>query len=263
MTPQRLDLIYCIHWESSWHVGSGYASAAADRLIRRFGGIHGTPFVPGSLLKGVLRHQCERLVLALGFEAVDPHATSKSQEDQLVQHFQPLTKSPLMVDRLFGSRFQGECLFMDNALPPAGLQSLSDHQASTLRTRTALDRVTGTVREGHLFTTELVEGGGAPVLEGRLRARHPGGVLTPNGERFPFEYALLVTALLSMETLGGNKSAGLGQCRLTIKEGTLRWNGAERGIDYALASFEENYDVSRNRDEWTDMVKLVRGEDLT
>ena len=55
MKPQRLDLCYHIVWRGRWHVGSGYQSAVADRLVQRL--LDGAPFVPGSQIKGVLRHQ--------------------------------------------------------------------------------------------------------------------------------------------------------------------------------------------------------------
>ena len=35
MQPQRLDLCYKIVWTGRSHVGSGYQSAVADRLLRR------------------------------------------------------------------------------------------------------------------------------------------------------------------------------------------------------------------------------------
>jgi CRISPR/Cas system CSM-associated protein Csm3 (group 7 of RAMP superfamily) len=253
MKPQRLDLTYRIHWESSWHVGSGYASAAVDRLIRRFGAAVRVPFVPGSLIKGVLRHQCERLVSALGLDAVDPHATSKEQEKQLVRHFQPLADSTLVVDRLFGSRYQGECLFLDNATPSTGVPANeSDGPTSGLRTRTAMDRVTGTALEGHLFTTEMAYPG--TPLTGRLRARHPAGVLTQDGEQCPFEYAVLIASLLSLDTLGGNKSAGAGRCQVSIPDRSLWWNGQPLDIPEALRSFEVL------EGDWTEWVQAVRAE---
>lgn len=265
MKPQRLDLTYCVQWQGNWHVGSGYSSAAANRLVRR---CQGMPFVPGSLVKGVLRHQCERLVLALGQQAVDPHATSDEQEKRLVKYFRPLRDSPLMVDRLFGTRYQGECLFVDNAVYQQKEQASSHDAAddvcknlndSMLRTRTAMDRVTGTVAEQHLFTTEINE---APnvTMWGRLRARHPAGVLTQDEDGFPFEYTLLVASLLSIDALGGDKSAGLGRCSFSIPESSLRWNGEDYTCDEALASFDEHYDKSENRDEWMEMARLIREE---
>ena len=61
--------------------------------------------------------------------------------------------------------------------------------------RTAIDRVTGTVMDQHLFTTEVVQ---ADVnLRGEIRARHPRGVLTQDADGFPYEYALLLAGISS------------------------------------------------------------------
>ena len=240
MKPQRLDIGYRIAWNGRWHVGSGYGSAAVDRLQQRLGGA-GAPFVPGSQVKGVLRHQCERLALALGLEAVDPHAGAGEGDRSLVEHFRPLAKSKLLIDRLFGSRYQGECVFVTNAVP-----SKAEKGTPAVAARTAIDRVTGTVMERHLFTTELVE---ADVeLQGAIRARHPGGVLTQEDEGLPYEYALLVAGLLSLDTLGGDKSTGLGRCEVRIE--SLRWNGENMSPEAALTSFEEL--------EWADMIEMLR-----
>lgn len=242
MQSQRLDLCYEIVWKGRWYVGSGYQSAVADRLLRRMGG-DGAPFVPGSQVKGVLRHQCERLALALCLEAVDPH-----DERSLIGHFTPLSKSHLIVDRLFGSRYQGECLFVTNAMPV-----LPDGEKKTsVQTRIAMDRVTGTVMEQHLFTTELPEG--AINLQGKIRGRHPAGVLTQYDDEFPYEYALLVAALLSLNALGGNKSVGLGRCKVKLKGKTLCWNGVHIPQDDALQNFQE--------EDWQTMLELLREEQM-
>ena len=249
MKPQRLDLKYRIAWKGRWHVGSGYQSAAADRLQQRWGGRDGTPFVPGSQMKGVLRHQCERLALALDVEAVDPHAGAETGDPKLVQHFRPLAKSNLLIDRLFGSRYQGECLFVTNAVAEAR----APQGGTTVAARTALDRVTGTVMEQHLFTTELVEGD--ICLRGDVRARHPVGVLTQQDGDFPYEYALLVAGLLSLDALGGDKSVGLGRCEIGLEPESLRWNGRTVSPTFALRSFAEER-------EWAEMIELVREVNL-
>ena len=93
MKPQRLDLCYEIVWNGRWHIGSGYQSAVADRLLRRMGGVKGDPFVPGSQLKGVLRYQCERLALALDLEAINPHDVTKDDKQNLLAHFTSLANS--------------------------------------------------------------------------------------------------------------------------------------------------------------------------
>lgn len=242
MNPQRLDLGYRIVWQGRWHVGSGYQSATADRLLRRLP--DGRPFVPGSQIKGVLRHQCEQLALALGLEAVDPHAVSEAQNQRLVKHFSPLARSELVVDRLFGSRYQGECLFVTNAMPISSEAT----SATPVQARTAIDRLTGTVMEQRLFTTELAQGDTS--MQGKIRARHPAGVLTQEGDGFPYEYALLVAALLSLSTLGGDKSVGLGRCEMPVE--SLRWNGQPVLQDNALQSFGE--------EEWGEWVNTLREE---
>ena len=233
MEPQRLDLCYEIVWKGRWHIGSGYQSAVADRLLRRMGGVKGDPFVPGSQLKGVLRYQCERLALALDLEAINPHAVTRDDEQNLLNHFTPLANSKLIVDRLFGSRYQGECLFVTNAM---SVSSDVENKA-VVQTRTAMDRATGTVMEQHLFTTELVEG--TTKLQGRIRGRHPTGVLTQYEGGFPYEYALLLFALPLLDSLGGDKSVGLGRCNIKIREESLLWNGCHISLDNALQNFQE------------------------
>ena len=247
MVPQRLDLEYCIKWTGCWHVGSGYQGVAADRLVRRIGGRNGTPFVPGSQIKGVLRHQCERLALSLGLDALDPHASSQEHSQRLVRHFVPLSQSDLVVDRLFGSRYQGECLFVRNALPKS-----EGKTRVSVRARTAMDRVTGTVIEQRLFTGEQAEGD--IHLYGSLRARHAAGILTPEEgtEGFPLEYSLLVAGLLSLDAMGGDKSIGLGQCELQLEPDTLRWNGQDIATDDALSSLKD--------EEWGELLDMTRGE---
>lgn len=255
MKPQRLDLKYEIVWQGRWHVGSGYQSAATNRLLQRMGGVDGTPFVPGSQIKGVLRHQCERFALALGLEAINPHAGIEKDDQKLVRHFKPLAESSLVVDRLFGNRYQGECLFVTNAKPvPSGEKD--EKTATAVQPRTALDRVTGTVMEQHLFTTEFAEGGAN--LQGTLRARHPAGVLTQEYDGFPYEYALLLAALMSLDTLGGDKSVGLGRCEILLKEDTLCWNSKRISSDNIFQSFKDLRKDLRN--DWREMLEILREE---
>ena len=250
MQPQRLDLEYHIVWQGRWHVGSGYQSAATNRLLHRMGGIDGSPFVPGSQIKGVLRHQCERFARALCLEATNPHAGIEEDDQKLIKHFTPLAKSSLVVDRLFGSRYQGECLFVTNAEPVLP----TEKAVTSVQPRTALDRVTGTVMEQHLFTTEFAEGGAN--LQGAIRARHQAGVLTQEEDGFPYEYALLLATLLSLDTLGGDKSTGLGRCKIRLKKETLCWNNQCLSLDEALQSFKDE------PDEWGEMLKILRGEPI-
>lgn len=243
---QRLDLSYEVHWKGNWHVGSGYSAALADRLVRRRGGRRaGALFVPGSQVKGVLRHQCERLAAGLGCRVVQPHATDEAQQQELVESFKPLSESRLLVDRLFGTRFEGECLFVEDAVA-------REHKRDTSPlARTAIDRLTGTVREQHLFVTEVAHPTAQP-LQGRIRARHPDGVPTQDGDSFPYEYGLLLAGLATLDSLGGDKSIGLGRCEVIVTAAT--WNGT--AIDPAA-------EVQRcfAEPDWLFLVQMLRGEE--
>ncbi len=121
-----------------------------------------------------------------------------------------------------------------------------------LRSRTSIDRATGTVRHRALFITEVVAGSGWSLC-GWLRARHPPGVLTQDDGGFPFEYALLLAGLLSIDRLGSEKSAGLGKCQIAIPDGKVRWNDdPQYPLAQALTSLEDP--------EWLEMLKLLRSE---
>lgn len=251
--PQRLDVEFTITWEAGWHVGSGQGSARVDRLLRRRAcGPRGVrvPFVPGSQIKGVLRHQCERLLALLGGNVVSPHVVGREPDSALLDAFRPLAQSALVIDRLFGSRFQGDCLFVKDAVPN------EEDRQSTLRlhSRTSIDRVSGTARDRTLFVTEVAQAGG-PELHSHVRARHPVGALTQDGDGFPFEYSLLLTGLLSLDALGGDKGTGLGKCRITIVGGAVRWNEKSNfSLEEALKSFGDL------RDDWYAFLKDFRGE---
>lgn len=249
--PQQLDVAFTITWEAGWHVGSGLGTARVDRLLRRRAcGPHGerVPFVPGSQIKGVLRHQCERLVALHGGSVVSPHVVSRDIEREALAEFRPLARSELLIDRLFGSRYQGDCLFVEDAVPVG-----TGRQAPMLHSRTSIDRVSGTARDRTLFVTEVAQSGG-PELHSYVRARHPMGVLTQDGDGFPIEYALLLAGLLSLEALGGDKSTGLGRCRVTIPGQTVRWNNRH---DYPLTNALRTLEDP----DWFAFLQLIRQED--
>lgn len=244
MTAQRLDVRFRIVWEGNWHAGSGEGDAAFDRRVRRRA-VSRLPLMPGSQFKGVLRHQCERLAALFGAEVVSPHHIGRQAPRELLRQFGPLARSGLLIDRLFGSRYQGDCLFVDDALP----EEATTHWPAWGHERTAIDRLTRTARDRTLFVSEVVAGQGRALL-GRLKARHPAGVLTPGEHGFPLEYALLLAGLLGVESLGGDRGVGLGLCRIEIPGEVVRWNGSELPLTTALGSLTEP--------DWKDQLDLYR-----
>lgn len=248
----RLDLAYRVNWETSWHVGSGSGSLMIDRLQARrrvSGRTQGEsfqPFVPGSQVKGVLRHRCEQLAAALGEVVIDPHVGGPERNAELARQFQPLNVSELLIDRLFGTRYEGGCLYVSDALPEEARPRTDVHS------RIALDRLTGTVKRRHLFQTEVVVDVQAPLV-GRIRGRHRPDVLwrdvmSDDGAGFPLEYSLLIAGLLRVDALGGDKSAGRGRCRITLDD--LRWNGQPFPEESALElikDFETRLELAREQ----------------
>jgi CRISPR/Cas system CSM-associated protein Csm3 (group 7 of RAMP superfamily) len=250
MKPQRLDVAFVLMLRGPWHVGSGLGSVAIDRLLRRRalpGTSERVPYVPGSQLKGILRHQCERLLATFSAPVLSPHFLSEQPTREYLAAFVPLQQSDYLIDRLFGSRYEGECLFVQDALPESNLQI-----PSYALNRTAMDRLTGTVRAGRLFTTELASGK-AITLRSVLQARHVAGVLTPqdgDDEGFPYEYSFLLAGLLSMDAIGGDKSTGCGWIQMQIQE--ILWNGKKLPLETALAPLQDS--------DWLDMMELIRSE---
>jgi hypothetical protein len=68
---------------------------------------------------------------------------------------------------------------------------------------------------------------------------------------FPLEYALLLGGLRTLDSLGGNRTSGLGRCRIEIPEDVVTWNGSPVLLGTALSSFEE--------EDWKVMLELARG----
>lgn len=244
MSRYGLRIRYNLLWQSDWHVGSGYGSAAIDRLSRK-GSLGGkeTPYVPGSQVKGVVRQACEQLTATLGLPVVETHGVDSNANADLVNSFTPGNLSPLLIDRLFGSRYSGECLFFSNALP-------EQHRAGALPVvmRNSIDRATGTAASQKLFSTEIVPAK-AFSLVGDIEATHPEKQVTPSDSSndFPYEYSLLVAALRITESLGGDRSTGRGRVVPEIE--SIRWRSPQQpswgniSIDEALQPIADVNDL--------------------
>ena len=74
-----------------------------------------SPLFRGPRSKGLCVTNVNDWLSPWTLKQINPHAGTKDDEQSLVKYFTPLTNSNLIVDRLFGSRYQGECLFVTNA----------------------------------------------------------------------------------------------------------------------------------------------------
>ena len=231
----KLKIDMKVFFSNRWHIGSGIGSPVVDRLTIK--DPMRQPYIPGSTLKGVVRHVCEKLAQALKFETTDPH------DETNIASFCSAEKTPYVVDRLFGSRFEGEKLFFRDAVIK---EEFYPPSYTSVIARTCIDRVTGTAKEKALFNTEYIE---KIPLSATITGIH--SQLTVENDSFPIEYSLLVAALKCCIAIGGDKSTGKGALDIFIEN--ICYNGRDVSTDNALAVFKEE-------PEFADNYKLLRGE---
>ncbi|CAN2041386.1 CRISPR-associated RAMP protein [Candidatus Magnetomoraceae bacterium gMMP-15] len=198
----KLDLT--ISFTSKWHSGSGEGSLILDRLVRK--DARNRPYIPGSTLKGVVRESCEKLSRTLNFPApTDPHQTDLKDFESL--------KSP--IDRIFGNRYESADLFFRNARlidePPYG------HLKE--QTRICRYRKLGTAKEQHLFSTEYT----VPMdFKTRIDGYHRDLISLEENDP-PYAYCLLIAGIMTVDRLGGDKSTGNGQVKISVD--SIEYNG--------------------------------------
>jgi CRISPR/Cas system CSM-associated protein Csm3 (group 7 of RAMP superfamily) len=117
-------------------------------------------------------------------------------------------------------------------------------QPVEVRSQVSMSRRTGTARQGLLFSTEY----GVPALrfDGRIFGSLEGALIDdaglPNARTYPL--TLLLAALLCLDRLGGNKSAGAG--RVDVQVSRLLVDGTERTVEHYLDGVTqlEYYDLA-------------------
>jgi CRISPR/Cas system CSM-associated protein Csm3 (group 7 of RAMP superfamily) len=213
--PERLDQIrlrYTLVFESSFHCGSGLSRLLIDRAVRR--DADGYLFVPGSTVKGALRDRCEQLARLFGLTARSPHDERAALDEY---------EAPDLPTRLFGSRLRpGELCFDDLKMRSEDAESLrrSLSLQTAERTQVSLSRRTGTAKPELLFSSEF--GLAELRFEGEISG-HVSDLPVDDQPTSPtYALLLLLAGLMSLDRLGGNKSTGIGRCRIEI--GTLQVN---------------------------------------
>lgn len=194
MTPVEISLR--ITSQSSIAVGAGgSAGARVDRSIVR--DAWGRPTIPGSQLKGRLRHAAEQILRALD-EPVPAHFDDEA--DNLIR-------------AIFGSPEHASPLFFHDL--PCDITPATDGDArnlSRVRPSVALSRRRRTAEESLLMIQEVAAEGLVFAAE-----RAISGALAD--ER---HLALLWAALRLTDRWGGGKSRGLGWSTLEL---AIRWGG--------------------------------------
>lgn len=218
--PERTDRIlleYSLTFESAFHCGSGLPRLLLNRAVRRDAG--GELFVPGATLKGVLRERCEQLAKLFGLTPRLPN----DEQAALAEY-----DTPDMLSRIFGSRrHPGELYFDDLKLSSSSQQLIRDQSGKPdnrlqvhERTQVSLSRRTGAAKPNFLFSSEF--GVGDLVFEGEISG-FVSDLPIDSSPDLTYAMVLLVAGLLSLDRLGGNKSAGAGRCQIEIA--SLKLNG--------------------------------------
>ena len=196
-----------ISFLSKWHCGSGEGGILADRLVSRDS--RNCPYIPGSTLKGVVRDSCEQLsrTLAIPIAPSDPHSFNLRASGV----FGPLDEKSSPVDVLFGNKYQGECMFVSDAI-------MADKPVFDAydQSRICKSRTLGTAKDKHLFSTEysLSSKFTNIPLKAYIEGYHESLLVFENLK--PLSYCLLVASILNVNRIGGDRSVGGGHLMIVL-----------------------------------------------
>lgn len=207
-------------------ISSGYASDTTDAPFMR--SYDGTPYIPGSSLRGAIRSEVERVLAGVGedeagirsctlFEKDSCDEKIRKCLDKIKKNEEPPIDDKLIkqlaekhlcdVCKLFGSTVYASRLIIEDAVPKtAGIDAVK----SRLRIRdgVGIDRDTGATVDGAKFDYEVIEpGAGCPLFCFRMVAEN---VTDPDRKLID-----LILNLLKQELyVGGKRTGGLGQIKL-------------------------------------------------
>ena len=209
------------------HIGSGKPEVElgeVDMPILR--DPSGQPYIPGSSLKGRVRAEAEKIARKMGMDVCEPPDVNSmcGSKKGRVEDF-------CICCRIFGTAgkisLASKVKFRD-AYPLERVESLLE------RTGIAIDRKTGAVAKGALYTIEAVPAGtqfGLEIVAENLSDE---------------ELKLLKAALRSVEdsALGGSSTRGFGKVKITIE--SVR----ERTAGYYLGKEEEQVITGEELKRW-------------
>ena len=203
MVPVRIGLT--IVMETPLSVGAGgTAGVLADRIALR--DAFGRLILPGSHVKGRLRHTCEELARALGYEVCNaPNPRTTCPHDNSVQ------KPPCIICQIFGSpaypsslRFN-DLVLVDPSVKLSPGEGRIDAGEAT-RPGIGVNRRRGVVEEKLLFFIETSPPGA------RFRSDEAIVGELPDEKHLQ----LLLAGLFFIRSWGGCRSRGLGWARIEI-----------------------------------------------
>jgi CRISPR/Cas system CSM-associated protein Csm3 (group 7 of RAMP superfamily) len=174
-------------------IGTGTGSGLDDQTFLKDG--RGHPFVPGSLLKGVIRNSCEDLLRVLGGNPGDPHDMSK-----VASSFDP-------VSQIFGHPHSKDItIHVSDMHFDTGCFEVST-------SRVMIDRKLKRVHERSLFSSREARFANVASLTGRIHLWLPDEILDVIRK---WELGFLCCGIKAITTIGGAKSSGAGRVLFSI-----------------------------------------------
>ncbi len=193
--------------ETPFSIGTGaMADSVADKPLVKDAA--GRPFIPGSSLKGQVRHKCERIIRALVVPWPGRWRCEAPYPDRMC-------RGPDLcpICRIFGSPWHPAPITFNNLTlttiveePPRDWEQLRSVRATDIRLGVGINRSRNVTAEELLYSTETYVPPLALIYRGRIW-----GTLEERRE-----VALLLAGLRSVVALGGGRSRGLGWWRLEI-----------------------------------------------
>lgn len=190
------------HFETPFHIGGGVSaeSATIKPLLKD---ALGRPYVPGSALKGVLRHEAERIARALGYTANicrPPRAETMCPQIPHFGRFCPIC-------RTFGSPGLPSPFYFGDLIAHEDPEAIA---ATTMRYGVGVSRYRGAAAEALLHVTETAAAAPFVSFKGEIT-----GDFSEGQEKGPL--AIVLAALAALQRLGAGHSRGLGWVKLEVK----------------------------------------------
>ncbi|HLB49398.1 MAG TPA: RAMP superfamily CRISPR-associated protein [Anaerolineales bacterium] len=221
---------------SPFVVGTGaLADSPADKPTAKDG--WGRPIIPGSSLKGRLRHTCEELVRALVGEDVVCHGPGADRTCPYDPALKGFGADYCPVCQVFGaSTRRSPFHFSDLHWKLLGTAPPEQWPPTELRPGVSIRRSRRVAEEGRLF---LVETFGRPRESGSAEVVYVGKIVghMPDDDPHRLGYVgLLLAGLRTMTSLGGARSRGLGRCHMEGRAEGIQETEWQEGLKQWLNS---------------------------